>query len=447
MRLRVGAADDRYEREADRLASQVVQRLSTAGAPPANAMAGAPAAGVQRAIGEHVIRRLQSTDDFKTASGKRGLFSGIKKVDKKLDDYHLVSGSLKDITARKAALTDLKTTCDSYKGSRPEVVTLSAAIDEEAKFIDLLVKAAGELTSDPKAAFQTTLASREAFLEATRAGHVVGSPLAYDQWISAAQQKLAALRTRKSAMKEIIDADVDKLEKMSTDDQVDDTVQKILKEVLENKDDIYAQETGGVASGAVLATDKDRANGVDKKYRLDMQLDQKEGETERLSSLVHEMTHIAVHETFDNTAIHLAMKGVDLKDTTARSKGIQAGKALSDHRTAEVRVLEGLLPKLKGILSAGQIGVIEEKVTYPVEGKNTLKSYADAFKKKGELSDEEHAFILDLEAAGANNTLTEYDTVVNQMMFLVASWKVPRDNEFYVKVKQMANDGLVHRAS
>lgn len=393
------------------------------------------------------VRRLQATADFKTATpGKFRFRSGVSGIDKGLESYDKIKGGFADIGARKTSLDNLKQLCTAYGGSRTTGVTaLSTAIDTEKGYIDLLFTAAGLEASDPKGLFTTTLEARERFLEAERGGHTIGFAPAFDQWISKSLQELAKRKTRAQAMQEIIHEDVAKLESMAADGLVDNTVRNILNEILANKDDIHFQETGGVASGAVLAGEKDQAKGITEKYRLDMQMDQKQGEPERLSSLVHEMTHIATQEKFDNTPIHLAMAKVDLNDPAARAQGIIAGVTLSRHRTGEINALKGLVAGLQPPLSPDQIKVIQEKVTYPIEGKNTLKSYANAFKTKG-MTPEEFAFVNDLEDAGANNTLTEYDTVVNQMMFLVASWKVPPNNPFYVKVKQMADDALAHRA-
>ncbi|MHB1929848.1 MAG: hypothetical protein ACYDEN_09440 [Acidimicrobiales bacterium] len=45
----------------------------------------------------------------------------------------------------------------------------------------------------------------------------------------------------------------------------------------------------------------------------------------------------------------------------------------------------------------------------------------------------------------ANNTLIEFDTVSNQMMFLMTEWGVAPANPFYVVLKRVAREAFTHR--
>jgi hypothetical protein len=121
---------------------------------------------------------------------------------------------------------------------------------------------------------------------------------------------------------------------------------------------------------------------------------------------------------------------------------------LSTKRTGQLAELRQLADDgaLSG-LSPGQREVFLEKVKYPVEGNNTLKSYADAFRKKNEMTLAEHERISTLADRGANNTLTEFDTVVNQMTFLADRWNLPADNAFRVRLRQIAQEAYDERAA
>jgi hypothetical protein len=323
------------------------------------------------------------------------------------------------------------------------VTQLKKSIATEQTYVPQLAKAAAGAQSgtDLTQAMRDLFEGQDAFLEAQRATHPYGKHQEPDfsEFFKALQLKLGAAGTRAKVMQDLILEDVQTLKRMAADPKVDSTLRDVLNEVLANADKIYFQETPGMASGAVKTGPKDAQKGIKEPYRVDMNVYQKEGGAERVSSLVHEMTHIAVQETFKNTAIHLAFKA-GMKDTDV--------VALSQKRTDECQQLKAALDGAQSTFSPGQYSVLDEKVMYPVaSSKNTLQSYADAFKKKGELSDTDYSRITGLVNAGANNTLTEFDTVVNQMLFLMSAWRIPQSNPFYTILSPIAADARAFRQS
>jgi hypothetical protein len=48
---------------------------------------------------------------------------------------------------------------------------------------------------------------------------------------------------------------------------------------------------------------------------------------------------------------------------------------------------------------------------------------------------------------GVNNTIIEFDTVINQMMYLMTAWKVDPENEFYKKLREIAEEAYNYRQS
>ena len=384
------------------------------------------------------LRRLMSPADFKKQTS--GLLGSRSKtdfttLDQLLDDYSRFGWEEADISKRKAKLDEIDNNARAYTGkSRQGVNTLSASVQTELSFIQPLAEAIPDINARTamKAALKKLFQSQDAYLTAVRAGHPVpGAGPDFMAIFGKAQRALSDLGTRDQVMRELIADDLSRVENIAADTATHPLLRNILNEVLANKDQIYFQETQGIASGAVLAGQKERDRGITEKYRLDMQMGQAEGSPERLSSLVHEMTHIAVQETFGNTAIHLAFKKTATNEETL---------ALSRTRSEQCRALKRILEETRKQWSPGQYRVLEEKTDYPVNasGKNTLRSYAETFKKKGELTQTEYDRIINLADQGANNTLIEFDTVINQMMFLMTAWNVPAKNKFYAKLREVA---------
>lgn len=387
--------------------------------------------------------RLISAAAFKAATpGPYRFRSGVAAIDKLVVSYEGLGGRPADFITRKPQLDALGNACGAYGGKRATgVAQLKQSIATEQTYVAPLAKAAtgAQSGSDLKQAIRDLLQGQDAFLDAQRAGHPYDRHQEPDfsEFFKIVQLKLNDAGTRAKVMQDLILEDVQTLKTMAADPNVDPGLRHILNEVLANADQIYFQETQGKASGAVKTGPKDVAKGINEPYRVDVLVYQKEGSAERVSSLVHEMTHIAVQESFKNTAIHLAFK-VGMKDSDV--------VALSQKRTNECQQLKAALDGAQQTFSQTQYSVLDEKVMYPVaSAQNTLQSYADTFKKKGELSDTEHAWITGLVNAGANNTLTEFDTVVNQMLFLMTAWKIPPANPFYTVLRPIAADAHAFR--
>jgi hypothetical protein len=388
-----------------------------------------------------------TTAQYQTlTAGKGRAGSKVSKVDKLLTKYEGLRSSDADLGERLTTLQSIKTLADAYVGTKggglrtAGVSQLVAEVNDELAFIDPLLDALGLIASDPVRSFERTVDAQDAYRAAERAGR----PLPANQQpnfgdlISRARNSMNSKggTVRSAGMKAIITKDLTRLTQMSTDSKVDPLMRSILVEVLGNVGQTYFQETGGMASGAVLAGPKDRSRGITEKYRVDVAMEQGEGSAERMSSIVHELTHVATQEAFANTPIHLAFEngaddGVILK--------------LSQKRTKDVADLETALDAPGTHWTESQRGVLISKIKYPVQGKNTLGSYAVSFRNKGELTDSERDRILGLEARGANNTLIEFDTVVNQMMFLMTAWSVRADDPFYVVLKRVAQEAYDYR--
>ena len=76
-----------------------------------------------------------------------------------------------------------------------------------------------------------------------------------------------------------------------------------------------------------------------------------------------------------------------------------------------------------------------------------MKSYADTFSKKGDVPKADYDRIIGLVDQGANNTLIEFDTVINQMWFMLQQWGVSKTNAFSVRLEAVAREAHTYRTS
>jgi hypothetical protein len=391
------------------------------------------------------VQRLMDWDAFKALTFvKNRMRSDVSGIDKLLKKYGTFGGDKAGIKARKPVLDQLQTLAQDYtEGKRlAGVTTLLGQVNVELGYITPLFESIQKLeaNTDLKNAAKLLFQSQDALLAAEMSGHVAPKTKRPD--LSAIfgeiQRALQEAGIREQVMRELIQEDLDKLDAMANDPSLDPLLRNILTELLANRGNTYFQETQGMASGAVLTGAKDRGKGITEKYRVDMNLFQPGGSDERLSSLVHEMTHVATNVAFDNTALHLAFDG-----------GATDGDilTLSAERTLKLANLKTVLESNVAPFNPDQVLLLQGKIDYPVTGKNTLLSYATSFLKKKEISQVEFDHINLLYTQGANNTLIEYDTVVNQMYFLVNSWKIPATHPFFAALQTMANDAYVRRTT
>lgn len=381
---------------------------------------------------------------FVTATNGKGRRGGsdVSKLDSQLKKYAALRDSDADVATRKAMLDDMRTKADAYQAAKPGgdrtpgVKTLADQIRTELSYITPMAEAVASRASDQVKAARAAVRAQDAYLAAVRAGHPVGAGQqdpAFDRLISEAMNA----GDRKAVANALIADDLAKIKALAANAGTDPLLKQILGEILANEGDISFGE-GALSSGATVSSAKQKAT-TGKDYQVDLNIVSNPlGGAERVSSLVHEMTHIAVQTSFKNTAIHLAFEdGKSDKDVVA----------LSNRRTKQIADLEMALAGSSADFSGAQIQLLNGKLAYPVRGKNSLQSYADTFFKKGDLPKDKYDRVCELVKAGANNTLIEFDTVINQMWFLMQDWKIPPTNAFVKLLKDVAQEAHDHRTA
>jgi hypothetical protein len=165
------------------------------------------------------------------------------------------------------------------------------------------------------------------------------------------------------------------------------------------------------------------------------------GKAERLGSLAHEMTHVLISETFKNTSLYLAF------DKGATDEEILE---LSQQRTEQLEALQGLMEGDDN-LTSDMKALLLKKIRYPIEmgglkATGDILRYANKPKFKQEMGDVMHGRIVSLAGRGLNNTVIEFDTVINQMMVYMTLWQIPLASSFYRKLIDVASEALAYRA-
>jgi hypothetical protein len=248
--------------------------------------------------------------------------------------------------------------------------------------------------------------------------------------------------------------DLQRLRDMLVDPLLPQITRNVITEVLGNMGQVGLVGTQG-GPGARLANPGDNLGGS--KYRVAHGLDQEMGTTERLGSLVHELTHVAAGESYDNTSSFLMFA------TTLNPGEIQA---LGAQRVLEVAELRNLCNS-DGALNDRQKGLLHEKINYGYEDKLQLYAarFQDAaiqFRKDADrllLADptsleglrkraKADTYDLDrqimstaaLAAPRQSSVFIEYETVMNQMLIYMHQWGIPAHNPFYTKLRQVAQD-------
>jgi hypothetical protein len=248
--------------------------------------------------------------------------------------------------------------------------------------------------------------------------------------------------------------DLQRLQDMLRDPLLPQITQDVINELIGDIGEVGLVGTQG-GPGARLANPTD--NLGTKKYKVAHGLDQKMGTSERLGSLVHELTHVASGESYDNTSSFLMFA------TTLTPVQIQQ---LGATRVNEVTALKNLCTN-DVALNDRQKELLQEKIAYGFEDK--LPLYAARFqdagiqarndankllavdphsvigqtkRAKADTYDADRQIMMTAAAAapGQSSVFIEYETVMNQMLIYMYQWGIPNNNPFYTKLRQVAQD-------
>lgn len=413
--LAVSDPTDRFEREAERVASQAMGGGVTDPVTATGPSHGTP------------VARMISTKDFRKNTNKIFEWSRgdkITQVENALAAYHALppgnyTGRLTQLghVVQEANIYINSSNNDSRKAEARKL--LDKATGHQAIYTALV--AADQPANSNTNTFRHLIQAQDAIQT-----QVVAADAGPDDELSHFSQRVLermnALRgtLQQPEMQALMNDDLQKLTAMSSDQNVPQTTRDILTELLAHQGQIAFQPANMTGSG----TRRTAPN----QYTVANPPNHPGGTAERLGSLAHELTHVDAGEAYNNTDI-LLLYGQGLNNNQV----VQ----LATDRRATLDNLINLLDTHQG-LTWDQRDLFGKKLKYA--GEKSLLKYAADFRVRDLIDVPTYNQLRQIDALTAGNSglLVEYDTVINQLLIYLHMWGVPQDSPLYVEVLRVA---------
>ena len=387
------------------------------------------------------IQRIWSSRQFKEASTaeeeEETKRVKILPVEAALATFHATSKE--DSAASATALDGVVTACTTYLGlwfrsdvRKAAVKKLKAQAKAEATLYRGIAAADGLAYGAKMRALLKVIDDSAAF---ANTGILVGSALVDADRVIRGMMASHDL-VDQAALKQVMDDEIQRLRDIAAAAKTPQIVKDVILENLAHIGEVHLVEG---KPGARTA----KVGETDKKYVVNHALIQTGGSTERLGSLVHELTHVTTGETFDNAPLFL----VFTKGKEVGAEGMLEIKTLAKKRN------KGLLDLLAvsggdPALSATQKGMIKIKCEYA--NKPMLTQYLGTFKEKLGGADAPGYKSLkvladDAEINQFTGTLIEYDSVINQILMYLFDWGLKPPNPTWDLVAQLATEAKQFR--
>ena len=118
--------------------------------------------------------------------------------------------------------------------------------------------------------------------------------------------------------------------------------------------------------------------------------------------------------------------------------------ALVNKRHQDLDKLLAILPS--GRFTKNQLDLLNMKLAYPrKDGASGIQRYVTNFYQGKKITLEDKLRVESLINKGMDNTVIEFDTVINQMLIYMQLWKIDSDNPFYVLLRTVAEKAYDHR--
>lgn len=407
------------------IGNRAVQRMVTQAIQPERQAAGR--GGPEGAV----VQRMMDVSSFKKSTAvSYTRRSKIKRVDKALAAYNKLGE--REYAKRSAGLGAVINECDTYLAHPkahpnrvPGITELRDHAGQELVVMDLLTDADNQKGADK---FLKLYEAQEAWLlvknSVPRLGSYDINKILFDS--------LQELRSTPGETEKVLQNELDQLEEIMNDDDTPDITKRALREILGNLDEVHMN---AMLPGARFTNEKEKQDGVTEKYVVNHNLNAPGGSAERLGSLAHELTHVSISEQFGNTALFFAFDPGTSDDDVM---------ALVDKRHQD---LDNLIAAMNsGGFKKEQADLLRMKLDYPRKGgSGGVLKYVSSFFQSKKITQEEKEQAEALVARGMDNTVIEFDTVINQMLIYMHQWKIPQDNPFYVLLQSVAQDAYDHR--
>lgn len=417
--------DTAAEREAERM-GDCAARLFAPGWPAERTAL----TGQRSPASSAVIQCLMSLDEFKTASKAPGLRDKIKAVDQALTRYHaLEAAKPRDYTELFKQIKTLYQACTTYNQVRPNsgrkagVETLIRQIALEEVILISLAKF--EAATDEMDKWEALEETQERFRQVEHRPEFKW-PGFLNDLNTLMNLHINTIRDTKVAS-DVIRRDIEELKRIAKMETAPDIVKAVILEVTAAAN-VQQLDLCESSPGAKFNTTR----GKIQKYTLNHALNQSFGKKFRMGSLLHELTHVSIAETFGNTVIMLAIPS-DATDNQMMD--------LARIRKSHLLGLITLIDK-DTEFSASLKNEMKAKANYPIGGKFGI--YLGNFRAK--LGDAMFNRLFALNQRGLDSELIEYDTVINQMMLWCYLFNVSDTNAVYRQLRTLAQLAHDYRA-
>jgi hypothetical protein len=404
-----------------------------------------------------VIQCIMTYEEFKAASSAPGPRNKIVPVDEAVKRYNsLIKAKPVDWDALYNQSKTIRTACTTYTGLRPNsgrqagVDELMRQIAAEEAILSCMdnyksSKDLGEKWDRVENAHETFLRVRD------RVKKVAGIPNVFDI-LSTERTSLADQIKASPIGSAIVMGDIQELKLIAASADTPDVLKAVIREVTASQNTQQLDYSFNSPSAKYNIT-----RGSTRKYTLNHMIEQSEGKKFRLGSLLHELTHVSIAETFGNSVIMLAcppeasddemMQLVRLRKAsilnmlalveqaaTAQPGGSADVDALSERQKKELR------DKLNYVLDQNQT----DKYLNLLRGFGKVTTVDQRMKdKQVALADRVRQLI----GEGLRNELTEYDPVINQATLWCHLWRLHPRNSAYAALRNLAQLAASYRAA
>lgn len=406
--------------------------------PSAGPSQGRPAGGG----GAVTVQRLMSPKGFQEATSlEKETKKGVSKrnrvvaVDQALSTFYSHQGDdLASHQNRLTALDALIATCKGYRGSRSKgVKKLLSEARAEKPLWEALIRADSD--GDP-------VARVDAYCKIIDDGQAIkltDPNLSVTVAVEASLDKFMQKHDEVTpdALKRIFDREINKLRAIADDPKAPAITRSVIRENLAHIENTHLQV--GLPGGRMA---KPNETPHDEKYVVNHKMTQPGGTTERLGSLMHELTHVTAGETFHSLPLLLLVKQPQRRADFPGAT--QEAVSLLQHRTKVVTELNRLTESDES-LNETQRALVKAKLSYA--GGNKLGAYMTTFKSQLPPLVYEwlNGMMMKPEILMNSGTLVEYDSVMNQILMYLHQWQVPQESPLYSKVIEAAQEAQDRR--
>lgn len=434
--------DDTLEREADRMGDAAVRAI-TRGLPASD--------GELRRLDCHgpfrpVIQCVMTVDEFRRMTATSGVRSldRISKIDSALKAFHdAYAKKPRSYAALSTAAKKLYESAWAFKSGKPDSSRLPGVdrLIKEIVIEDAILSKLAEFEkeTDELEKFKILETVQENFFRQRDRSELNNKTLE-NEIFTLLQQFLVSASNRGEAF---VRRDIDELISIGKDHRTPSLLRSVIAECTAARN-VQLMDAANGMPGLKYNTTR----GATRKYSLSHAMEQSLGKRFRMGSLLHELTHLSIAESFDNTCLMLAVPKTASDQeilTLARSRRAKIQQLLAqiDSDLPEFDRLTTMKIQQLGVTRNRLYVEFKEKALYPISGK-FANQYLRAFKSK--MDPTEHARLVSLASQGLDCELIEYDTVINQMLLWAHLYDMDVNCGTYTQLEALVREAYVYRA-